>query len=72
MSKECDELILNINNQSHIKKAIFVYDKDKNFLAKYEGVMAARRALNMSHLTIKKFAKLRSSYNNYIFSYERL
>lgn len=25
-SKECDELVLNINNKSHIRKAVFVYD----------------------------------------------
>lgn len=51
-SKECEDLILDINKYSHIKKAIFVYDINKKFLAKYEGggVMAASRALNISHL----------------------
>ena len=29
-SKECSKLVLEINNQSHIKKAVFVYDTDKN------------------------------------------
>ena len=72
ISIECDELILNIKNKSHIRKAVFVYDKDKNFIAKYEGVTEAQRALNINHSTIKKYAKLSSSYNNYIFSYERL
>ena len=71
ISIECDELILNIKNKSHIRKAVFVYDKDKNFIAKYEGVTEAQRALNINHSTIKKYAKLSSSYNNYIFSYER-
>jgi group I intron endonuclease len=70
--KECDELVLNINKNSHIKKAIFVYDTRKNFIHKYEGVMDAQRALNISHSTIKKYAKLGASYNSYIFSYERL
>jgi hypothetical protein len=72
MSKECDQLILDINNKSHIRKAVFVYNKDRNFIGKYEGVTDAQRALNINHSTIKKYAKLGSIYNNYIFSYERL
>ena len=71
-SKECEDLTLDINNSSQIKKAIFVYDINKNFLAKYEGVTAASRALNISHLTIKKNAMVGGTYNEYIFSYERL
>jgi hypothetical protein len=34
--------------------------------------MAASRALNISHLTIKKNAMVGGTYNGYIFSYERL
>ena len=34
--------------------------------------MAAQRALNISHSTIKKYAKVGGAYNGYIFSYERL
>lgn len=71
-SKECEELVLNINKNSHIKKAVFVYDININFLGKYEGVMDASRAFKMSHLTIKKYAKIGGVYNEYIFSYERL
>jgi hypothetical protein len=71
-SKECEELIFNINSQSHIKKAVFVYDVNKNFIRKFEGVMEAQRALNINHSTIKKYAKLNGVYNEYIFSYERL
>jgi group I intron endonuclease len=71
-SKECEELILNINNSSHIRKAVFVYDNNKNFLCKYEGVTKAQVALNINHSIIKKHAKLSSTYNGYIFSYERL
>jgi len=71
-SEERDKLVLEINEQSHIKKAIFVYDTNKNFIGKYEGVMAASRALKISHLTIKNHANVGSIYNNYRFSYERL
>lgn len=75
ISKECDELILNINNNSHIRKAVFVYDVNKNFIRKYNGVMEARKGslrLNISHSTIKDYAKVEGSYKGYIFSYERL
>lgn len=71
-SKQCEELLLNINNNSHILKAVFVYDVNKKFIDKYEGVMAAQRALNISHTTIKNYAKVGGTYNGYILSYERL
>lgn len=62
---------MNIKNNSHIRKAVFTYDINKNFIWKYEGVMDAQRALNINHSTIKKYAKLGGVYNSYIFSYER-
>ncbi len=71
-SKECEELLLNIDNNSHILKAVFVYDLNRNFIGKYDGVMVAQRALNISHSTIKKYANLSGVYKGYIFSYERL
>lgn len=71
-NKESNNLILNINNNKHIKKAVFVYDLNYKLLNKYDGVMCAQRALNISHCTIKKHAKINSKYNNYIFSYELL
>lgn len=71
-SKECDNLILNINNSAHIKKAVFLYDLNKNFIRKYDGVTDAQKDLNINHTTIKKYAKVSGSYNGYIFNYERL
>lgn len=71
-NKESDNLIYNIINNKHIKKAVFVYDLNYKLLNKYDGVMSAQRALNISHCTIKKHAKINSKYNNYIFSYELL
>lgn len=53
-SKECDDLVLEINNNSHIKKAVFVYNTNRKFLGKYNGVTDAQRALNINHSTIKK------------------
>jgi group I intron endonuclease len=71
-SKECEDLILKINNQNHIKKAVFVYDTNKKFIAKYDGVTRTQEALNINHSTIKKYAKIGGRYIGYIFSYERL
>ena len=71
-SKQCEELVLSMNKNSHIRKAVFVYDLNGNFLGKYEGVMDAQRALNISHCIIKNYAKIGGIYKEYIFSYERL
>ena len=61
-----------MNNQIHIKKAVFVYDLNKNFLYKFDGVTKAQKELKINHTIIKKFAEIKGNYNNYIFSYERL
>ena len=71
-SIECDQLILNINNNSHIRKAVFVYDINKKFIHKYDGVTEAQKDLNINHSVIRNCAKVRNAYNSYIFSYERL
>lgn len=70
--QERDALVLEINNMSHIRKAVFVYDINKRFIGKYDGVMDAQRALKISHSNIKKYANVSGVYNGYIFSYERL
>ena len=72
ISIESDKLILEINNKSFIKKSVFVYDKNKVFIYKYNGVKDAERALNINHCTIKKYASLNNEYKGYIFSFERL
>lgn len=71
-SKECEQLVLIMNNNSHIRKAVFVYDLNRNFIGKYEAVMDAQRAFNISHSTIKNSAMIGGVYKGYIFSYERL
>ena len=57
---------------SHIKKAIFVYNSNKEFIRKFEGVTHAQKELNINHDIIKKYALLNTPYKGYIFSYERL
>ena len=71
-SKECEQLVEEMNKCSPIKKAVFVYDINRKFRDKYEGVMEAQRALKISHSTIKKYANVGGAYNGYIFSYERI
>jgi hypothetical protein len=51
---------------------VFVYDENRKFIGKYEGVMDAQRALHISHSTIKNCAKIGGAYKGYILSYERL
>ncbi len=70
--QECDELILEITNKNYIRKAVFVYDINKNFICKYDGVLDAQRAFNINHSIIKKYAKIGGIHKGYIFSYERL
>ena len=53
-SDGCKQLVVNISNNSHIRKAVFVYDTNKNFIAKYPGVTDAQKALNISHSTIHR------------------
>jgi group I intron endonuclease len=71
-SKECNKLVLEMYNQSHIRKAVFVYDTNKNFVGKYTGVKDADRAFNINHSIIKKYAYIGGTYKGYIFSYERI
>lgn len=71
-SIESNDLILEIKNNSHIKKAIFVYNTDKEFVRKFDGVMHAARELHISHEVIKKCALLGKPYGEYLFSYEIL
>lgn len=53
MLKECSKLVSEIINQSHIRKAVFVYDENKKFIGKYMGVMDAERTFNINHSIIK-------------------
>ena len=71
-SNESNNIMLDIINNSHIKRAIFVYDTNKNFIRKFEGVNQAQKELNINHDTIKRFVLLNKPYKGYIFSYERL
>lgn len=71
-SIESKNLILEIKNNSKIKKAIFLYNLNKEFIRRFDGVTHAEKNLNINHDIIKKYALLNIPFGNYIFSYERL
>lgn len=71
-SIESSNLALDIKNNSHVRKAVFVFNLNKEFLHKFEGVLLAEKELNIGHEKIKKYALLNKPYKGYIFSYERL
>jgi group I intron endonuclease len=70
-SDESNKLVLDIINSYHIKKAIFVYNLNKEYLFKFEGVTHAQKELNINHDIIKKYALSNIPYKGYIFSYDR-
>ena len=71
-SIKANNLILDINKNSHIKKAIFVYLLNKEFVKKFDGVTQAKKELHINHDVIKKHALLNKPYGMYVFSYERI
>ena len=71
-SKEAENIIIEMNKNSHIKKALFVYNTNKEFICKFEGVTQANKELKFNHSVIKKYALSNAPYKGYIFTYERL
>lgn len=70
-SPEYSELIEKMKSQKHIRKAIFVF-KDGEFICKYEGIMEAESALNISHDTINSNIEKNTTYKGYRFSLHRI
>ena len=71
-STESQALVSELKNNSHIKKAIFVYNTNKEFIRKFDGVTHVQKELNIGHDIVKKYALINKPYKEYIFSYERL
>lgn len=46
-SVESNNLTLEIKNSSHIKKAVFVYNINKEFIRKFDGVVKAENDFNI-------------------------
>jgi hypothetical protein len=56
-----------------IKKGIFVYDRNKNFVSRHYSVTAASKVYFISQTTIRNIAKQNSLHSSgYYFRYERL
>lgn len=70
-SNQYIDLIEKMKSQKHIRKAIFVF-KDGVFIQKYDGIMIAEKALNISHETIKHNIEKNTTYKGYSFSYHRI
>lgn len=64
-------LIEEMKSQKHIRKAIFVF-KDGEFLQKYDGIVAIKRDLKISHNVIKSNIEKNTTYKGYRFSYHRI
>ncbi len=71
-SKEGQEVILDMENSSHIRKAIFLFNSQKEFIRRYDGILIASKDLGISHSIIQKNIELKTPYKGYFFSYERL
>lgn len=71
-SIEFKDLINEIINNSHVKKAIFVYNLEKELIFKFDSIKQAKKVLKMSHTTIGKHILFNIPYNSYIFSYHRI
>jgi len=61
---------IQINN--HILRAIFVFNSKGKFLFKFDSIIEAKKALKISHGTIKLFLDTGKVYNNYLFSSHRV
>jgi hypothetical protein len=67
-SIEFNNLISDMKKNSHIKKAVFLYNFKRDFIKKFDGVTHAKRELNISHEIIKNHALRNNPYQAYIFS----
>lgn len=65
------DLIAQMKSQKHIRKGVFVF-KDGQFLCKYDGIVSAEKALNISSDTIKYNIVNNTTYKGYRFSYHRI
>ena len=72
-TKEGELLCKEIADNITVKKGIFVYDNDMNFIAKHSGVTLASKIYGISQTTIRNIAKVYGLHSSgYYFRYERL
>lgn len=71
-SLEYKNLIKDIQSNSHILKAIFVFNSKGEFLFQFDGIVEADPKGDISHETIKLYLDTGRVYNNYLFSSHRV
>lgn len=71
-SKEGKDIILDILNNKHIRKALFTFNDKKEFICKYDGVVEASLDLKIKTDQIKNYALHKINYNGLMFSYHRI
>jgi hypothetical protein len=70
---EGEQVAKEIKDKINVKKGIFVYDKDKKFISRHDGVTETGKAYNLNHLTIKKYAEVNGLHKSgHYFCFERL
>lgn len=53
-SKEGQEIILEMKNSSHIRKAVFLFNAQREFIRRYDGILTASKDLGINHSVIQK------------------
>lgn len=71
-SMEGKKIVREIKSNSHIRKAVFLFNLNKQYIRRFDGLVLASKELNVSRGTIKKHAKSKIPYKNFIFSYEQI
>ena len=72
LSEKGSLLFEEISNNHMIKKSIFVYDTNKNFIGRHDGVTQASNIYHIHHHAIRECAKLNLLHiSGYYFCYER-
>jgi group I intron endonuclease len=73
MDTECELLTKEIVGNIGITKGVFVYDKNRQFIARYKGVTEAGKMHNLSYITVKQCASVNGLHNSgFYFCFERL
>jgi len=71
-SKEGQDITTKIKDNYHVRKAVFVFNLNKKYIRKYDGLLLASKKLNISRETINKHTKSKVPYKEMIFSYEQI
>ena len=61
-SEEGQEVILSMKKSSHIRKAVFLFNAQREFLKRYDGILAASNDLGINHTVIQKSIKFKTPY----------